>query len=111
MKKILYFILILILLVGCATTGKLMNLRLEMNKDDVLSVMGNPTAARGSITNKYGQVIEVWEYELLKTGSDAFIGKGTYYWLFFCEGELVRWGEAGDWEKTADQIYEIRFRP
>jgi len=109
MKKILYFILILIFLIGCATTGKLMNLRLKMFKDDVISVMGNPTAVRGSMTNKYGQVIEVWEYALYRTGDDAFYGIPTYYWLYFYDGNLVQWGQAGDWQREADRIYEMRF--
>jgi hypothetical protein len=95
--------------VACATTGKLMNLQLQQTKQEVQTAMGKPTAARGSMTNKYGQVIEVWEYALYKTGDDAFYGNRTFYWLYFYNGKLVQWGEAGDWKREADRIYEIRF--
>ena len=94
---------------GCATTGKLMNLELQQSKQEVMTAMGKPTAARGSMTNKYGQVIEVWEYALYKTSDDAFYGNPTFYWLYFYNGKLVQWGEAGDWKREADRIYEIRF--
>lgn len=108
MRILKFLILIcLLLFLACATTGKLMKLELEMTKKEVVGAMGNPHTVRGSITNKYGQVIEVWEYGLYKP-----VGyyEPTYYWLFFCEGKLVQWGEAGDWQKVADQIYEIRFK-
>jgi hypothetical protein len=71
--------------------------------------MDRPTAARGSMTNKYGQVVEIWEYGLYKQ-VDAFHGRYTYYWLYFHDNKLVQWGEAGDWQKEADRIYEMRFR-
>lgn len=67
-------VLYLFLFVGCATTGKLMKLNLQMMKSEVISAIGEPTAARGSMTNKYDQVIEVWEYALYKTDDDAFFG-------------------------------------
>lgn len=103
-------VLYLFLVVGCATTGKLMKLNLQMTKPEVISSIGNPTADRGSMTNKYNQVIEVWEYALYKTDDDAFYGRPTFYWLYFYDGKLVQWGEAGDWQKEADRIYEMRFR-
>lgn len=89
---------------ACATTGKLMNLQLQQSKQQVQTAMGKPTAARGSMTNKYGQVIEVWEYALYKPSSGL-----TFYWLYFYNGKLVQWGQAGDWQREADRIYEIRF--
>jgi len=103
-------VLCLFLVVGCATAGKLRNLNLQMTKTEVISAIGEPTAARGAITNKYGQVIEVWEYALYRTANDAFLGLPTFYWLYFNDGKLVQWGEAGDWGREADRIYEMRFR-
>ena len=103
-------VLAITILCGCATTGKLMKLQLELTKNEVIERIGPPTAARGSITNKYGQVIEVWEYGLYKTVEDALNNDETYYWLFFYDSKLVQWGEAGDWEREADRIYEMRFR-
>ena len=31
------------------------------------------------------------------------------YWLYFVNGRLAQWGEAGDWRREADRIYEFRF--
>lgn len=104
------YVLLLLLLVNCATSGKLIRLQLQMTKSEVTKAIGNPTAARGSITNRYGQVIEVWEYALFKSDNDAFFERRTFYWLYFFDNRLVQWGEAGDWQREADRIYEIRFR-
>ncbi|MCI0690383.1 hypothetical protein L0337_00080 [candidate division KSB1 bacterium] len=87
-----------------------MKLNLEMRKSEVISAIGKPTAVRGALTNKYSQVIEVWEYAMYKTDDDAQSGRPTLYWLYFYDGKLVQWGEAGDWRSEADRIYEIRFR-
>lgn len=87
--------------------GKLVNLELGMGKLRVRhEVLGEPSAVRGSIINKHGQRIEVWEYDLYKEGSNYC----SSYWLYFCDGWLVQWGRAGDWRTEADRIYEMRFR-
>jgi len=79
-----------------------------------MEILGEPDAARGSIRNKYGQVIEVWEYEKQKRDTrrgNIYTGLApTMYWLYFYDGRLVQWGEAGDWKAEADRIYEMRFR-
>ncbi len=91
--------------VGCLTSAKkLTALQLEMTKAEVKQALGDPVAARGSIRNKFGQVIEVWEYVLDRGGQPD-----ATYWLYFCDGKLAQWGEAGDWRKEADRIYEVRF--
>jgi hypothetical protein len=38
-------------------------------------------------------------------------GEEARFWLYFVEGRLERWGEAGDWAREADRIYEVRFGP
>lgn len=101
MKKFGILIMALYLFLGCA--GRLMDLHLGMTKSDVVSKIGKPVSARGSITNKHGQVVEVWEYWFYKGPQPAD------YWLYFVENKLVQWGEAGDWQKEADRIYEIKF--
>jgi hypothetical protein len=103
-------LLSLFFLVGCATTGKLIKLNLDMTKEQVINTIGKPDAARGSMRNKYDQVIEVWEYLEYKTDDHAFYGITTPYWLYFYNGRLVQWGQAGDWKQEADRIYEMRFR-
>lgn len=97
----------LTVLVGCLTSARnLTRLRLDMPKSEVHSVLGEPTAARGSIRNKFGQVVEVWEYILDRGGAPD----GTY-WLYFHDDKLIQWGEAGDWKREADRIYELRINP
>jgi hypothetical protein len=106
-------IILLLIMHGCATTSKvLLRISLSMTKSEVISKIGEPNSVRGSIRNKYGQVIEVWEYRFYQY-SGAIEGLSPYYdlyWLYFVNDTLVQWGKAGDWQKEADRIYEFRFR-
>ena len=123
--------LALLMLGGCTTsTQKLAKLSMGMSKQGVLSSIGRPAAVRGAITNKYGQIVEVWEYDLAKPKSSKEIssdlmltlltaglaspvlfsgGEINHYWLYIVDERLVGWGQAGDWRREADRIYEIRF--
>ncbi len=95
---------------GCATTApRLQRLSLGMTKAQAVEAMGNPTAVRGALKNKYGQTIEVWEYTLLQGDGWVQVQRELNYWLYFVDDHLVQWGQAGDWRKEADRIYEIRF--
>jgi hypothetical protein len=80
-----------------------------MAKEDVMKKMSSRGVARGSITNKYGQIIEVREYEISVwrpwVGTDI-----DFYWLYFFEGKLAQWGKAGDWDEAQKIIYEINFK-
>lgn len=140
--KFISFILLpaLFLLDGCAPrrtqARSLMLLKLGMTKQQVVSTLGYyPDVHRGSMMNKYGQIVDVWEYSVasggvvLKTVPDYIIatvavvgtfgcilpalvdeGRIEYYWLFFHNDILVQWGKAGDWDEANRQIHEIRFR-
>jgi hypothetical protein len=103
--SVLIYTLLIVICAGCLTSARrLQNIHLDMTKAEVKQVLGEPSSARGSIRNKFGQVIEVWEYPLDRPGlSDGL------YWLYFYDNKLVQWGEAGDWKKEADRIYEYRF--
>ena len=104
------FLLLPLLFVGCVTsTNTLYKLNLDMTKQEVVKTMGEPDAARGSMRNKFGGVVEVWEYKLTTTPTFG-AWESSYYWLYFYDGKLVQWGKAGDWEREADRIYEMRFR-
>jgi hypothetical protein len=100
-------------LAACAkNTGALATLSLDQTREDVLERLGRPDAVRGAIRNKYGQAVEVWQYEL-SSYSGSIKGLSPYtqqYWLYFVDGVLAQWGQAGDWEAEADRIYEVRFR-
>ena len=101
-----------------------------MKKEDVMKKMGKKGAARGSMINKYGQVIEVREYQVDRGKSDSQLGRElTFtvltlglgapvllaegeietYWLYFHDGQLVQWGKAGDWAEAERSIYDVNF--
>ena len=125
---------ILIGLSSCVHTinhKSLMFISLGMAKEQVVHKLGQPSIFRGSIINKFDQTIDVFEYsvdrgkdskqvttEILLTiytlGLAAPVlltqGKIDSFWLFFHDNKLVQWGKAGDWQKQADTIYEVRFR-
>ena len=130
MKKLI-IILLVVGLVGCATSSKrLQEVSLGMNKKEVSESLGEPDVVRGAIRNKFNQVIEVWEYKLALPTDDSagtIIGKSVFtiltfgmgaatfrgerrnYWLYYYNDELVQWGQAGDWSREADRIYQINF--
>lgn len=119
---------------GCAgntpNSSQLRQISLGMSKNEVVNSLGEPAVVRGSIRNKFGQVIEVWEYKFSLPSSDSAgqvagkaaltvitfgIGAATFksekkdYWLYFQDNKLAQWGEAGDWKKEPDRIYEYNF--
>jgi hypothetical protein len=96
-------LLTICLLVGCKTTAsQFAGLQLGMSKAAVVGQLGNPTIVRGAMQNKYGSVIEVWEYDV----QDRF----WPMWLYFADGKLFQWGQPQDWQREAERIYEMRFR-
>jgi hypothetical protein len=127
--------LLFFVLMGCNSTppapsSNLRQVDIGMSEASVLEVMGEPRSVRGSIRNKFDQVIEVWEYQLalpiedskaeiagksaatvlsLGMGAAIFAPEERTYWLYFSDGFLARWGEAGDWEKEPERIYEFNF--
>jgi hypothetical protein len=133
MKKPLTIVLLCLGLGGCATTStrNLSKISLDMKKDEVIQRLGEPTVVRGAMKNKFNQTVEIWEYKLSKSQAGKFWGdlgisvatfgiwapvayqdnqnNITNYWLYFYDGKLTQWGQAGDWKKEADRIYEINF--
>lgn len=107
-QSVLFLMFILFLSInGCATTSQFINLELGMSKEQVIDTIGKPDIARGAIMNKYNQLIEVWEYDRLVSN---WSWDKKRMWVYFSDGQLVQWGEAGDWRREADRIHEIRFR-
>jgi len=102
---------------------------LGYSKEEVKKTIGSPRVIRGAIQNKDGQTIEVWEYRfampkdagqvigdscatVLTLGLSLSLDKTTdyrLYWLYFVDGKLAKWGEAGDWQTESKNLYEIRF--
>jgi len=132
-RKTILGLLVLCIAVGCShriRSEKLIKLSVDMDKEQVVATIGKPSVLRGSIKNKHGQIIEIWEYRVDKgknghqVGSEMILtvftlgimspillteGEIENYWLYFCDGTLVKWGQAGDWGREADVIYEVNF--
>jgi outer membrane protein assembly factor BamE (lipoprotein component of BamABCDE complex) len=92
-----------LLLFACSTTRKLKNLSVGMTAAEVVSIIGEPEIAREPMTNKYGQVIELWHYELYNNRADAY----QPYFLYFYEGRLAKWGKATNLPRK--KIYNMKF--
>ena len=91
------------------STRDLLKIHLEMSKTDVQSVLEEPVTVRESLTNMYGQIVEVWEYELYKPNHE----RPTKYWLYFHDDVLVKWCEGGgerQWKAEADKVYQMKFK-
>jgi hypothetical protein len=109
-QKVVLVISLATALCGCTTTRVLQRLSLNMAKAEVTRSIGSPLAVRGAIKNKFDETIEVWEYRLDVPFFQAqSLDENQTYWLYFVEDRLVRWGQAGDWAKEADRIYDVRF--
>jgi len=134
MKKLFIVFTVCVFVSGCASLKSVRVLRKlssGLSKQETAERIGNPKIARGALRNKYGEMIEVWEYRLDegKPGAQKYIesdsiysstglmhpilffsGEIQNYWLYFVDDELVRWKPAGDWEKEADRIYDTKFK-
>ncbi len=108
MKRIVLGLVIIIFVIGCAppSPNRLSSLRASIGLDEVKRYIGEPSARRGELMNKYGQVIDVFEFELAE---DTTTGKTNHYWLYFMDGKLVKWEEAIDWDESYRKIYETKF--
>lgn len=68
----------MVLFVGCAkykSSNNFISIKVGMEKSDVIKKLGKPAVARGSIMNKFGQVVEVFEYKVdmgIDTGEAVF---------------------------------------
>ena len=104
----------IVLLTGCTGTRPptiLERIQLGQDKQAVAGNIGRPDVVRGAVVNRHGQTIEVWEYALAPPRLFEADQDIRRYWLYFVDNRLSRWGEAGDWRREADRIYELRFKP
>ncbi len=112
--KALLLVAALPLLGGCVKriirSNELFNLSIGMDKNHVIEEFGLPALFRGSMLDKTGQVVEVFEYSVNTTLPWFEAPVIETYWLYFHNNKLVQWGKAGDWQAKANHISEIRFR-
>ena len=119
-----------LLFVSCATSSKkLTRVSLGMTKSEVMKQLGDPQMIRGSLRNKFNQVVEVWQYKMVLPDDGRTLAKKSAltvvtfgvaaytfadkdkenYWFYFHDNKLVQWNVAGDWQRAADQIIDINF--
>lgn len=112
-RTLLLFLLPLLFLPGCVQqllpSRSLMGLSIGMTKQQVVKILGEPTAFRGATVSANGETTELFEYTCLIEGSVT-----TWCcWLYFKENRLVQWGAPNDWRKEpkeSDIVQEIRVR-
>jgi hypothetical protein len=85
-------LIVLVVLVGCATASKTNGLSLGMTKAQVLAVMGKPASTAADSD------VEVLRYKFSATGHDAFHHRTEEYFVRLVGGKVERFGKDGDWE-------------
>lgn len=116
---------------SCATPAEKLKLtHLGMTGQEVTNNVGKPNLVRGTLTNRFGQQIEVWEYEVafpdepgvrdfkvffsavtFGLGSPVWLVQNTKtYWFYFVDSRLARWAEAGDWDHEVERLYELPWK-
>lgn len=120
---------------GCATvkTAKeFENASIGMSKLDVIKKVGRPAIVRGTLKNKDGEIVEVWEYKVgkakdlqqvsteivftvMSAGSGAPLllsaAETDRYWVYFINGAYAGWSHAGDWARDREKLHDMYFRP
>jgi hypothetical protein len=120
---------------GCATVRsakEFENASIGMSKLDVIKKVGRPAIVRGTLKNKDGETVEVWEYKagkgkdlqqvfteivfaVMSAGSGAPLllsaAQTDRYWVYFINGAYAGWSHAGDWARDQDKLYDMHYRP
>lgn len=134
MKKIVLGVcMISFLLTSCSRYAKESDLdciKIGMKKEKVMDGITQRGVMRGSLYNKYGDVIEVREYQISKNKDASFyvpIAIATLctfgiaaplffielppdtYWMYFCNDKLIQWGKAGDWKEAERIVWDINI--
>lgn len=77
---------------GCASLSQSVSeLKLGMTPDQVLQKLGKPFTVRAAKAYENKETTEVWEYM-----PPLFSLYPKTYWVFFENGQVVQWGEPGD---------------
>ncbi len=120
---------------GCATirsAKEFENASVGMSKLDVIKKIGRPAIVRGTLKNKDGETVEVWEYKagkakdlqqvsteivftVLSAGSGAPLllsaAETNRYWVYFINCAYAGWSHSGDWARDQDKLYDMHFKP
>lgn len=103
-----------LLAIACASAPArvdMSKISVGMMKAEVHSRLGDPVNVVGAKQYPDG-VMEVLQYGY--DTNQLFDGRpgppGQAYFLYFFNDKLLQWGRAGDWQKEADVVYEVRVR-
>ena len=99
--KHLILLIFTLLLVSCATSGKINGLQIGMTKEQVITSMGKPV----SISAKDGT--EYLNYKLSETDDDAFRGWTSPYYVRLINGKVDSYGRTGDFDSTKNPTIKI----
>ena len=90
-----------LMLIGCATSGKINAVQLDMTKAEVIAVMGEPVSVSAQGTAEY------LNYNLSETDDDAFYGIATPYYVRLINGKVESYGRTGDFDSTQPTIVRM----
>jgi outer membrane protein assembly factor BamE (lipoprotein component of BamABCDE complex) len=101
MKHFFSYLLVLLLLTGCATAKKINRVSIGMSKSQVIQLMGRPssTSAKGNI--------EYLIYKLSETDDHAWYGIYTDYFVKLINGHVDSYGKLGDFDSTKDPTINV----
>lgn len=95
MRSRLCLVLILMaLIVGCATSHKINKIGIGMTKQQVIEVLGPPVSTSATSGVKY------LNYRFSETGDHAFYGITTPYFVRIVDGMVEAYGRLGDFNST-----------
>jgi hypothetical protein len=90
-KSVIIASAISVLLLGCATTGKMNRLSVGMSKADVIAAMGEPDS-----TSAPGGGVEYLRYSLTTSSIAAYNGYTEPYFVKLVNGRVDAYGHVGD---------------
>jgi outer membrane protein assembly factor BamE (lipoprotein component of BamABCDE complex) len=101
LMKHLLFALMMLLLIGCATSHKINSVQLGMTKEEVVAAIGNPV----SVSAKDGT--EYLNYQFSETDDQAFYGITTPYYVRLVNEIVDSYGRMGDFDSTQNPTIKI----
>jgi hypothetical protein len=93
-KYKLLFLVLPILLVGCATAHKMNSISLGMTKQQVIQTLGRP------VSTSAHSGVEYLNYRFAETGDDDFYGIYKPYYVRIVDGKVESYGRLGDFDST-----------
>lgn len=93
-SKYISVVSLAIVLSGCATAHKINRVSVGMTKEDVVQALGEPA----SISAK--DKVEYLNYQLSETGTQAYYGMTTPYFVRIVDGRVDAFGRKGDFDST-----------